>query len=219
VVPAPPLGFADLAVDSRGLGSENELLPNDGAADGGRLADISWLCRRAVARAVAQVPNRRAFWVVAFAYLAVMAFSTVPSLLYGLYRARDHFSLFMVTVIYAVYAVGVIGELLLAGHLSDWHGRRRLLLPSLAIAILSAVGFLASKSLAAQVVARLIDGISVGMVASAATAGLASQHQLSLPRGGHQHRKDVRRSRDLSTGSEQAEPLAAPAPLPRRDGH
>jgi hypothetical protein len=31
-----------------------------------------------------------------------MAFSTVPSPLYGLYRARDHFSLFMVTVIYAV---------------------------------------------------------------------------------------------------------------------
>jgi hypothetical protein len=36
VVPAPPLGFADLAVDSRGLGSEVELLPNSGFADCGR---------------------------------------------------------------------------------------------------------------------------------------------------------------------------------------
>jgi len=44
----------------------------------------------------------------------------VVSPLYGVYRARDQFSLFMVTVIYAVYAVGVIGALLLAGHLSDW---------------------------------------------------------------------------------------------------
>src|SRR6476646_7700313 len=91
--------------------------------------------------------HRRAFWMVSFAFLAVMAFSAVPSPLYGLYRARDHFSLFMVTVIYAVYAVGVIGSLLLAGHLSDWYGRRRLLLPSLGIAIVSAIVFVVSKSL------------------------------------------------------------------------
>jgi hypothetical protein len=41
--------------------------------------------------------HRRGFWVVAFAFLCVMALGTVPSPLYGLYRARDHFSLFMVT--------------------------------------------------------------------------------------------------------------------------
>ncbi len=125
--------------------------------------------------------HRRAFWVVAFAYLAVMAFSTVPSPLYGLYRARDHFSLFTVTVIYAVYAIGVIGALLLAGHLSDWYGRRRLLLPSLGIAILSALVFLASKSLGALLVARLIDGISVGMVVSAATAYLTELDAAGRP--------------------------------------
>jgi len=32
--------------------------------------------------------HRRAFWVVAFAFLVVMALGTVPSPLYGLYRAR-----------------------------------------------------------------------------------------------------------------------------------
>ena len=79
-------------------------------------------------------PYQRAFWAVAFAFLAVMAFAAVPSPLYGLYRARDHFSLFMVTVAFAVYAVGVIGALLLAGHVSDWYGRRPLLLPAFAIA-------------------------------------------------------------------------------------
>ena len=52
--------------------------------------------------------HRRGFGVVAFAFLVVMALGTVPSPLYGLYRARDHFSLFMVTVAFAVYAVGVI---------------------------------------------------------------------------------------------------------------
>jgi hypothetical protein len=46
--------------------------------------------------------RHRAFWVVAFAFLVVMALGTVPSPLYGLYRARDHFSLFMITVAFAV---------------------------------------------------------------------------------------------------------------------
>src|ERR1700716_3090841 len=92
--------------------------------------------------------HRRAFWMVSFAFLTVMAFSAVPSPLYGLYRARDHFSLFMVTIIYAVYAFGVIGSLLLGGHLSDWYGRRRLLLPAFGVAIVSAIAFLVSKSLA-----------------------------------------------------------------------
>jgi predicted MFS family arabinose efflux permease len=118
---------------------------------------------------------------VAFAFLSVMALATVPSPLYGLYRARDHFSLFMVTVAFAVYAIGVIGALLLGGHLSDLYGRRRLLLPSLAIAIASAVVFLVSKSLPGLLVARLINGISIGIVASTATAYIAELHAIGRP--------------------------------------
>src|SRR6266446_4935568 len=116
--------------------------------------------------------DRHAFWMVSFAFLSVMAFSGVPSPLYGLYRARDHFSLFMVTVIFAVYAVGVIGALLLAGHLSDWYGRRRLLLPALGTAIASAIVFLTSKSLAGLLVGRLLNGVAIGIVVSTATAYL-----------------------------------------------
>jgi MFS family permease len=85
-------------------------------------------------RSVGSRRHRRGFWVVAFAFLAVMALGTAPSPLYGLYRARDHFSLFMVTVAFAVYAIGVIGALLLGGHLSDLHGHRRRLFPSVGVA-------------------------------------------------------------------------------------
>jgi predicted MFS family arabinose efflux permease len=127
--------------------------------------------------------HRRSFWVVAFAYFTVMALSTVPSPLYGLYQARDHFSLFMITVIFAVYAIGVIAGLLFAGHLSDLYGRRRLLLPALGITVLSAVIFLASKSLAALLIARLLNGIAIGVVASTATAYLAELHAVGRPQG------------------------------------
>jgi hypothetical protein len=34
--------------------------------------------------------GERGFWAVAFAFLIVMAFGTLPSPLYGLYRTRDH---------------------------------------------------------------------------------------------------------------------------------
>jgi Sugar (and other) transporter len=71
--------------------------------------------------------------------------------------------------------------LLLAGHLSDWYGRRHLLLPALAIAIVSAIVFLASKSLTGLLVARLINGISIGIVPSTATAFLAELHARGRP--------------------------------------
>jgi MFS family permease len=125
--------------------------------------------------------HRRAFWFVAFAYVSVMALGTAPSPLYGLYRARDHFSVFTVTVAFAVYAIGVIIALLLAGHLSDMYGRRRLLLPSIAIAITSAVVFVLWKSLAGLVIARLISGLSIGIVVSTATAYLAELHAVGRP--------------------------------------
>src|SRR6201998_3663268 len=129
-------------------------------------------------RPVGSRRHRRGFWAVAFAFLAVMALATVPSPLYGLYRARDPFSLFMITVAFAVYAVGVIGALLLGGHLSDLYGRRRLLLPAVGISIVSAIVFLASKSLAGLLIARFINGISIGIVASTATAYLAELHTI-----------------------------------------
>jgi len=132
-------------------------------------------------RSVGSRRHQRGFWVVAFAFLAVMALGTVPSPLYGLYRARDHFSLFMITVAFAVYAVGVIGALLLGGHLSDFYGRRRLLLPAVGVSIVSAIVFLASKSLPGLLIARLISGISIGIVASTATAYLAELHARTRP--------------------------------------
>src|SRR4051794_27288002 len=100
------------------------------------------------------------FWAVAFAFLIVMASSTIPSPLYGLYQARDGFSSFMITLIYAAYAVGVVAALLLAGHVSDWHGRRRILLPAIAVSILSTVLFLLWRDTAGLIVARVVSGLS-----------------------------------------------------------
>ena len=116
------------------------------------------------------------FWVVALTFLTLAAFTTVPSPLYGLYQARDGFSEFMLTVIYAAYAIGVIGALALAGHLSDWYGRRRLLIPAAAFTIASAIVFLTWKSVPGLLLARVLSGISIGLTQSTATAYLAELH-------------------------------------------
>ena len=47
------------------------------------------------------------------------------------------------TIVYAVYAVGVVASPLLAGHLSDAYGRRTVLIPGLLVAGAAAVVFLA----------------------------------------------------------------------------
>jgi hypothetical protein len=56
--------------------------------------------------------TRHRFWVVAFAFLVVMAFATLPSPLYGLYRERDGLSAFTITIVYAIWAAGTIAALI-----------------------------------------------------------------------------------------------------------
>ncbi|MDQ1360882.1 MAG: hypothetical protein QOJ44_1259 [Acidimicrobiaceae bacterium] len=126
-------------------------------------------------------PHGVAFWVVGAAFLLNMAFSAVPTPLYVLYQQRDHFSGIMVTIVYAVYAVGVIGSLFLAGHISDWVGRRRVLVVALLVNVASAVLFIFFPSLAGLIVARIVSGISVGLTTATATAYLAELHLGARP--------------------------------------
>jgi len=121
------------------------------------------------------------FWLVALAFLVAMAFSTVPTPLYPLYMARDGFSTFMVTVVFAAYAVGVVISLLLAGHVSDWVGRKRILVPALALELVAAALFLTGSSLPVLLTARLITGLGVGMVTATATAHLHELHAAHRP--------------------------------------
>ena len=121
------------------------------------------------------------FWAVAFTFLTLAAFTTVPSPLYALYQARDGFSEFMVTLIYAAYAIGVVGALALAGHLSDWYGRKRLLVPAAVFTVASAVVFLAWKDVPGLLLARVLSGISIGLTLSTATAYLAELHARHRP--------------------------------------
>ncbi|MCX5065567.1 MFS transporter [Micromonospora lupini] len=123
----------------------------------------------------------RGFWAIALAFLTAMAFCTVPSPLYPLYMARDGFSTFMVTIVFAAYAVGVVISLLLAGHVSDWVGRKKILIPALALELVAAALFLGDASLPVLLVARLVSGLGIGMITATATAYLQELHAAHRP--------------------------------------
>ena len=108
--------------------------------------------------------NGFGFWVVAFAFASVMAFTTVPTPLWSLYAQRDGFSSLTVTIVLAVYALAVAVSLFLVGHLSDWHGRRRVLIPALALQVVAAVIFIVWPSLAGLLSARVLSGLGIGAV-------------------------------------------------------
>ena len=113
------------------------------------------------------------FWAIAFSFLAVTALSTAPSALYGLYERQEGLSPLTITIVYAVYAVGVTSSLLLAGHVSDWYGRRVVLIPALIVAAAAAIVFISWQSLAGLVVARVLTGVALGATVATATAYIA----------------------------------------------
>ena len=134
-----------------------------------------------VARGIVSTPvrparparHRTGFWLVGFVFLVTMAFSAVPAPLYVLYAARDQFGPLMITVIFAAYAVGVIASLFLAGHLSDWLGRRRMAVIAVTVNVASGVIFLLWPSVPGLLIARVVSGVSVGMLTATATAYLS----------------------------------------------
>ena len=109
---------------------------------------------------------------MAVALATVMAFTTVPTPLWSLYAQRDGFSSLTVTIVFAVYAVAVAVSLFFAGHLSDWHGRRRVLVPALALELVAGVVFLVWPSLPGLLLARVLSGVGIGAVTATATAWL-----------------------------------------------
>src|ERR1700722_13748533 len=108
---------------------------------------------------------RAGFWIVAYAFLIVMSFSTLPSPLYGLYRVRDHLSALMITVIYGIFAASTILTLLFVQPIAARIGRRGVMI-SAVVTMMAAAGVLAAwKALPGLLIGRLLTGAPGGLAA------------------------------------------------------
>src|SRR3984957_2254746 len=115
-------------------------------------------------------------WLAGYVFAITIAFSAVPAPLYVLYQARDHFGSLLVTIIFGVYALGVAASLFLAGHVSDWLGRRRILLIAVATNMAAGLLFLFWPTVSGLIIGRIISGVSIGMLTATATAYLSELH-------------------------------------------
>ncbi|MGW2054167.1 MFS transporter [Streptomyces sp. NPDC001840] len=115
--------------------------------------------------------SRRPGYPAAAAVFAIgMTGTTLPTPLYGLYQEELGFSELTVTLVFAVYAIGVIAVLLLAGNYSDEAGRRPVLLIALGFSAASALCFLFEGGLPLLFTGRLLSGFAAGLFSGTATA-------------------------------------------------
>jgi MFS family permease len=112
------------------------------------------------------------FALISYAFFVTMVGTTLPTPLYPLFEQRYGFGELIVTVVFAVYAFGVIAGLLVFGALSDEVGRKSPLLLGLAFSALSALLFLFAHSIAPIYAGRVISGLSAGIFTGTATATL-----------------------------------------------
>ncbi|MTE16367.1 MFS transporter [Nocardia aurantiaca] len=112
------------------------------------------------------------FWGTAYTLLILLTGTNVATPLYHGYAQRFGFSPLVMTLVFAVYMGVLIPSLLIAGPASDAVGRRRILLPALALAALGSAGFALASNVVWLFAARILQGLAVGAASGALTAAL-----------------------------------------------
>jgi MFS family permease len=113
-----------------------------------------------------------AFWVLVAILGALFFASSVPSPLYPVYQSEWGFSSITLTSVFAVYALALLGSLLIVGSISDHIGRRPTLLAALALEILAMLAFAAASDVGWLFAARTLQGIATGAAMGAISAAL-----------------------------------------------
>lgn len=123
-----------------------------------------------------------AFWILSALFVAAVASSAIPSPLYPVYAAEWDLAPVTLTVVFAIYVVGLLSVLLVAGSLSDFIGRKPVLAAGVVLAVASMAIFAAADSLAILILARVVQGVAVGLLMGALGAGLLDHSLHAHPR-------------------------------------
>jgi MFS family permease len=117
--------------------------------------------------------SRKSGFAVLFGTFTLLAFaSSAPSPLYVMWQRQWDFSAITLTSVFAVYAVALLGALLVAGALSDHLGRRPVLLMALGIELVAMLGFAEARGVSWLFAARVLQGVATGMAMGALSAAL-----------------------------------------------
>ena len=117
-------------------------------------------------------PSQRSFNIVALTNLVLLMTGVLATPLYRIYGADFNLTSVDLTVIYAAYAIAVVPTLFIFGPIGDKIGRKRVLITSVAIALVSSVVFAAGSGFIWLIVGRALQGIAVGAASGNATAAM-----------------------------------------------
>jgi MFS family permease len=117
--------------------------------------------------------SRRASFSAAAAFaLLAFAASAAASPLYRIYEDKFSFAATTLTLLFTVYIVVLLGTLLVFGSMSDYTGRRLVMLAGLALGAAACGLFLIAQGVGLLFAARALQGVAVGLISGAASAAL-----------------------------------------------
>src|SRR4051794_22430853 len=118
------------------------------------------------------LPPGSSFWVAAAIAFLAFAANAAVSPLYRVYQVQFGFSATTLTLLFTVYIVVLLVTLVFFGSLSDHVGRRPVLLAGLAVGAVGCGVFLGAHGVGLLFAARALQGVAVGLISGAASAGM-----------------------------------------------
>lgn len=148
----------------------------------------------------------------AFAFLTAVSFSaatSAPTPLYHVYQQAMALSPLTITLVFASYAFAMLASFLTVARLSDFVGRKPMILVSLLINALSLLIFITAASAGQLILARVVQGIGNGIAMTTLGAAILDTDAKNGPLY-----NSVTAFLGLMVGSLLAGALVAFAPLP-----
>jgi predicted MFS family arabinose efflux permease len=116
--------------------------------------------------------NRASFWAAAAVVALALWASGAPSMVYPVYAAEWHITPIVITSIFAVYPISLVVILIIFGGISDYVGRRAVLLAGVSAMAIGILLFALAPNVGWLYAGRVLQGIGVGLAMAPASAAM-----------------------------------------------
>src|ERR1700693_758340 len=113
--------------------------------------------------------------------MLVAASSSAATPLYRLYQESMHLTPFWITIVFAVYVASLLAALLTVGGLSDYVGRRPVILAALLLNAAAMILFSEARDVGQLILARVVQGLCVGVGTTAMGAAILDTNRARGP--------------------------------------
>ena len=136
----------------------------------------------ATTRSIARFLPRGAMTLFSFAgAMLIAASSSAATPLYHLYQESMHLTPFWITIVFAVYVASLLAGLLTVGGLSDYVGRRPVILAALLLNAAAMLLFAEARDVGQLILARAVQGLCVGTGTTALGAAILDTNRARGP--------------------------------------